>query len=97
MYLEHKVELYRVLQPHSNINCAQPARDADNDDDADGLTGFASFLFPPKMTQAFFVPNESIYTMGFNWSHPSVMCARGTLGQYQLSKGVSDNKEEKNL
>lgn len=55
MYLENTVELYGVLQPHSNINCAQPARYVDTDD-ADGLTGFASFLFPPKMTQPSFVP-----------------------------------------
>lgn len=55
MYLENKVELYGVLAHHSNMNWAQLARDVDTDDDADGLTGFASFLFLPNRTQLFFV------------------------------------------
>lgn len=58
MYLKNKVELYGVLQPHSNMNCTQLARDVDTDGDADGLTGFASFLFPPRKTQPFFVQSD---------------------------------------
>lgn len=57
-----KVELYGVVQPHSNMNCAQLARDVDTEDDAHGLTGFASFLFPPKRTQQFLVSSKSIHT-----------------------------------
>lgn len=92
------MELYGVLEPHSNMNCAQLARDVDTDGDADGLTGFASFLFPTGLSYSLFVPNKFIHTMGFNYSHLSIICGRGTLGQYQhLSKGVSDNKEERNL
>lgn len=62
MYLESKVQLYGVLQPHSDTNCGRLARDVGTEDDADGLTGFASFLFPPKRTQQFLVSPKSIHT-----------------------------------